>query len=815
MVNTTIMAGRSLFLSSGKLTISDLLAAIDGAKVIIDEETLKTLSVSEEGGSHFESSQSEADPFLRASLVVRLHALLKAGDQVRATLVRGLLGIVNGETPRGTLKDLGTALLFTSNEVQAFLSPTTPEVVALGVTIGRLQAFMPLIISGFALFLEAFAINHGFLNGELYQVSYRGLKSTLQDLESLLENSKLVKTSLEGFGPEVLEVPQALGYLRDALDTASRVAEAELNEDIRLNQQLVIPRSLYPIRSQQSVLTQSLLSLIDLTRARLLRLDPSFQSTVSPGALPEALDYFIHLNATEIALSAALLQTKEAKMNEGIPEGKSKKQLPYGKGIKQIITLFAGIAGSDLVPQLSSTLHIPFLTDLLHAKNEERRVPKIPKGMRDYGPAEMAVRSQVFNTIRRIFQRHQAGELDTPVMELKETLTGKYGEEGGKLIYELADQGGEILALRYDLTVPLARYVAMNRITRLKRYHIGKVYRRDQPQLKRGRYREFYQCDFDIVGPGAIMIQEAECLKIVAEILLELQIPFLTKINHRRLLDACLEIAGCPPTKFRTVSSSIDKLDKEPWEKVREELIAEKGVAPETADMIGELVKIHGPVESTVALLLADPRMQTHPKAPAVLQEMQTLTGFLKCLGIEQYVEFDLSLARGLDYYTGLVYEAVVTDNSLGLGSIGGGGRYDELIQKLNNSKQQTCAVGVSLGIERLFTLVEKRAESGGMLEEKKGVLIAQAGRSGKYNLFEERLKLCCRLWESGLSAETSYKEKSDPEGQARYADEEKLPFILWLGESELDQGVIKVKDMRAHSETLVPIADITAFLRR
>ena len=219
------MAARSLFLSSGKLTISDLLAAVEGAKVLIDEETLQTLSASEEGGSHFDPAHSDPDPYLRASLVVRLHALLKAGDQVRAALVRGLLGVVNGEVPTGTIKDMGSALLFTSNEVQAFLSATTPQAVALGVAIGKLQAFMPLLVAGFALFLEAFAINHGFLNEELYSVSYRGLKATLQDLASLLENSKLVKNSLEGYGAEVLEVPQALGYLRDALDTASRVAE--------------------------------------------------------------------------------------------------------------------------------------------------------------------------------------------------------------------------------------------------------------------------------------------------------------------------------------------------------------------------------------------------------------------------------------------------------------------------------------------------------------------------------------------------------------------------------------------------------------
>ncbi|NIG61851.1 histidine--tRNA ligase, cytoplasmic isoform X1 [Pontoporia blainvillei] len=181
----------------------------------------------------------------------------------------------------------------------------------------------------------------------------------------------------------------------------------------------------------------------------------------------------------------------------------------------------------------------------------------------------MAVREKVFDVIISCFKRHGAEVIDTPVFELKETLTGKYGEDS-KLIYDLKDQGGELLSLRYDLTVPFARYLAMNKLTNIKRYHIAKVYRRDNPAMTRGRYREFYQCvsmgagwDFDIAGQFDPMIPDAECLKIMCEILSSLQIgDFLVKVNDRRILDGTFAVCGVPDSKFRTICSSVDKLDK-------------------------------------------------------------------------------------------------------------------------------------------------------------------------------------------------------------------------------------------------------------
>merc|ERR1711884_805168 len=193
---------------------------------------------------------------------------------------------------------------------------------------------------------------------------------------------------------------------------------------------------------------------------------------------------------------------------------------------------------------------------------------KSAKGTHDFHPDQMAVREKVFSRIISTFKRHGAETIDTPVFELKEVLTGKYGEDS-KLIYDLKDQGGEILALRYDLTVPFARYCAMNKITNIKRYHIAKVYRRDNPSIARGRLREFYQCDFDIAGAYDV-IPDAECVKIVQEILSAVDVgPFVIKVNHRMILDGIFEVCGVKAEMSRTICSAVDKLDKSPWEEVK------------------------------------------------------------------------------------------------------------------------------------------------------------------------------------------------------------------------------------------------------
>lgn len=219
---------------------------------------------------------------------------------------------------------------------------------------------------------------------------------------------------------------------------------------------------------------------------------------------------------------------------------------------------------------------------------------KVPKGTIDHKPAAALLRKKIFATLERIFAKHGGETIDTPVFELKEILAGKYGEDS-KLIYDLQDQGGELCSLRYDLTVPFARYVAMNALTNIKRYHIAKVYRRDQPVMSKGRMREFYQCDFDIAGTYDAMVPDAEILYILCEALTALEIgEYTIKLNHRKILDGIFELAGVPADKTRSISSAVDKLDKLSWADVKKEMTVEKGLDENVADSIGQYVGLKG-----------------------------------------------------------------------------------------------------------------------------------------------------------------------------------------------------------------------------
>lgn len=362
---------------------------------------------------------------------------------------------------------------------------------------------------------------------------------------------------------------------------------------------------------------------------------------------------------------------------------------------------------------------LPFFSTSLLEKltSGGRKKPKIPKGTRDYVPEQMRIREQVFSAIRRVFKRHGGVEIDTPVFELKEILTGKYGEDS-KLIYDLADQGGEMLSLRYDLTVPFARFLAMNSVGNIKRYHIAKVYRRDQPQLARGRYREFYQCDFDVAGSYFPMVPDAEVITVASEILTELPVgSFLIKLNHRKLLDAIFEICGVPAEKFRPICSAVDKLDKASWEEVRKEMVEEKGLPLESANKIGEYVLHSGKPKELLAKFVDEKKFGNHKGANEALTDLAILFNYLEAMGSLSSVSLDMSLARGLDYYTGVIYEAVLTEGTSQVGSIAAGGRYDNLVGMFSPAGIQTPCVGVSIGIERVFTIMEKKAEKLNILQ--------------------------------------------------------------------------------------------------
>ena len=431
--------------------------------------------------------------------------------------------------------------------------------------------------------------------------------------------------------------------------------------------------------------------------------------------------------------------------------------------------------------------------------SKKKELVKVVKGARDFLPEQMVIRERAFNLITGVFKKHGGVQIDTPVFELKETLMGKYGEES-KLIYDLNDQGGELLSLRYDLTVPFARYMASHNLTSLKRFHIGKVYRRDNPQMGKGRFREFFQCDFDIAGGNyGLMIPDAEVIKIVVEILTQLPIGnFNIKINHRVLLDSIVEISGISNDKYKSVCSSIDKLDKEPWDKVEKELIEVKGITKEQAEKLKSFVNLKDKPKILLDKLMQMKELIENEKGKKALNEMSILIDYLQILDVEKYCTFDLSLARGLDYYTGLIYETVLTDTNE-VGSISGGGRFDNLIGMF--SGKQIPAVGVSIGIERIFNILEKHYKNDDTLRSTQtDVLVCAAGK----NLTKERYKIVNELWDNGINAEILYNENPRMDKQLDYGLKNKIPFLIFIGENELKENKIKIKCLANTQEMLI-----------
>lgn len=412
----------------------------------------------------------------------------------------------------------------------------------------------------------------------------------------------------------------------------------------------------------------------------------------------------------------------------------------------------------------------------------------------------MAIREHVFDCIRRVFRRHGSVSIDTPVFELRHILTGKYGEDSSKLIYNLEDQGGEICSLRYDLTVPFARFLAMNRQFRsLKRYHIGKVYRRDQPAITRGRLREFYQCDFDIAGEsGAPLVPDAEVVAVICEILQELEIPdFQVKINSRPLLESFLQYCGVPESMFKSVCSSIDKLDKTPWSEVEHELVYSKNLDQQVAMKIKEFVQIQVNDPSVLLPQFKDKLGQSGIQA---LKDMETLFSYFESFGIDtKKIILDLSLARGLDYYTGMIMEAVLVGEAVG--SVAGGGRYDNLVGMFSGNQSIPC-VGASVGVERIFSVLESK-----MKDSRPSSVQVYVACAGSVDM-KTRIRICSMLWKGGLNATFCAKMKPRLLDQFAHCEHEKIPIVVILGENELAAQNIRIKMIQNREDkgTLVPI---------
>lgn len=459
---------------------------------------------------------------------------------------------------------------------------------------------------------------------------------------------------------------------------------------------------------------------------------------------------------------------------------------------------------------------------------------KTPKGTKDWQGSDMIIRDKIFSTITDVFKRHGAVTIDTPVFELKEILAGKYGEDS-KLIYDLADQGGEICSLRYDLTVPFARWLAMNRdFQNIKRYHIAKVYRRDQPAMTKGRMREFYQCDFDIAGTYDPMLPDAEIVRIITEVFegLGWKGQYTIKLNHRKILDGIFEVCGVPEDKIRTISSAVDKLDKLPWVEVRKEMTEEKGLAEEVADKIGEYVVQKGS-NDLLNRLQADEKLMANESMKGGLEEMGLLFEYLEAFGVLDKISFDLSLARGLDYYTGVIYEVVTegsaplatvststaappkpskkpaksgtdvdedrsSDPSVGVGSVAAGGRYDNLVGMFSGKTQIPC-VGISFGVDRIFSVTKARMDADKNAESVRNsevdVMVMAFGGKGFTGLLKERLDICSTLWSAGIKTEFAYKVKPKLGNQFKAADAKGIPISVIIGEDELAAGKVKIKE--------------------
>lgn len=419
----------------------------------------------------------------------------------------------------------------------------------------------------------------------------------------------------------------------------------------------------------------------------------------------------------------------------------------------------------------------------------------------------MTVRQELFRTITNIFQRHGAVTIDTPVFEMRDILSGKYGEDS-KLIYDLADQGGEDCSLRYDLTVPFARYLAMQgggkkEAIQMKRYQIAKVYRRDQPIMTKGRLREFYQCDFDIAGVYDPMIPDAEVIKILCDTLDAVKIQHKIKLNHRQILDGIFEVCGVQQDQIRSISSAVDKLDKLSWAEVKKEMVMEKGLDEASADKIGNYVQDLKDQSTTSLLetLQKDTQLMANAGASKGIADVKLLLEFLDIFNVKDRVQLDLSLARGLDYYTGIIYEAIQTDVE-GVGSIAAGGRYDNLVgmfsgtNKKGKPKTIPC-VGISIGVERVFSILMARKQLQQIKSNATQVYIISVGDG----LLKERMQLVNELWQHGIKASFMLKNKPKLEKQWLACEKDQIPLAVIFGQDELQNNQVRIKDMRQKDE--------------
>lgn len=444
--------------------------------------------------------------------------------------------------------------------------------------------------------------------------------------------------------------------------------------------------------------------------------------------------------------------------------------------------------------------------------------PNIPKGTRDFSPIEMAKRNYIFDTIRQVYHLYGFEQIETPAMENLSTLMGKYGDEGDKLLFKIQNSGDyfanitdeELLSrnatklaskfcekgLRYDLTVPFARYVVLHRSELqmpFKRFQIQPVWRADRPQ--KGRYREFYQCDADIVGSDSLL-NEVELMQIVDEVFSRFGVRVCIKINNRKILSGIAEVLG-EADKIVDITVAIDKLDKVGLDNVNAEL-AEKGVKPESIEKLRPIIELSGTNKEKLQVIrqfLAESEVGLKG-----VEESEYILNMLDALNLKNQLELDLTLARGLNYYTGAIFEVKALD--VQIGSITGGGRYDNLTGVFG--MPGLSGVGISFGADRIFDVLNqldlypKESFNGTQL-----LFVNFGEKEAAYTL-----PLLAKARKAGIRAEI-YPDSSKMKKQMGYANSKNIPYVAIIGEDEMAKSSIMLKDMEKGDQLAVTINEL------
>lgn len=446
--------------------------------------------------------------------------------------------------------------------------------------------------------------------------------------------------------------------------------------------------------------------------------------------------------------------------------------------------------------------------------------PSIPKGTRDFSPLEMARRNYIFDTIQAVFKQFGYQPIETPAMENLSTLLGKYGEEGDKLLFKILNSGDFLKnvnsadweakrlnkvalsvsekGLRYDLTVPFARYVVQHRndITfPFKRYQIQPVWRADRPQ--KGRYREFYQCDVDVIGSNSLL-NEVELIRIIDQVFSKLNISVTIKLNNRKVLSGMAEIIDAAD-RLTDITTAIDKLDKIGIEKVYEELLA-KGISQDSIDQLEPIINLSGKNDSKINCL-KQLIGATEVGSKGIL-ELEAVLNYLMLIDINSTVEIDQSLARGLNYYTGAIIE--VKANDVSIGSICGGGRYDNLTGIFG--LPDVSGVGVSFGADRIYDVMNELNLFPKEVETSTQVLLVNFGeKEAKHSL-----GILETLQKAGINAEL-YPDSVKMKKQMKYADQRNIPYVMLIGEQEMESKQYTLKSMTTGEQEKLTVDEIVS----